>query len=402
MGGRAHFRETIIDQFGNALSGATVTVYNEGTTTPISVIMYGTDATGVILANPLTSNADGVVEFYIDTPQDVDLKIEKIGYDTRTIAHLAVGTGAIVGFPSIQNIVVGGLSVAGISSLPAPSDHVHGLPPDFTSFPSTSLPGDSNSPGVGTSFASGGHKHAREPFAAPVASAPGDTQSSGALTAVSHSDHRHAREAFVTTPAALAQNAAAAAGAASTVPRGDHTHDTVALPYGIARPASAISIVNTAATSTLLTISVPANSLNGRSIRGKVVGYLINNSGASQKLRIGIMIDATTVMDVTTPNIASTVFQLAVVGTFLLQIGPDGTIFDASLELSIGASSSAGFGAATGTTTTAADTARQTVTLLRSTLVPFTSTRSFNLTARFLAGDPNLSTELVTNGVEVV
>ena len=56
-----HYTNTLFDTFGNAISGASVTVYAAGTTTPSTLY---SDNLGTTTANPLTTGPDGSYDFY--------------------------------------------------------------------------------------------------------------------------------------------------------------------------------------------------------------------------------------------------------------------------------------------------------------------------------------------------
>lgn len=104
---RGHFNGWAIDSEGNAMGGAAVYVYDNGTSTPVSETIYEND-TGddTTLANPIITANDGFFEFYLDAPIEVTLKITKSGYEDKTFradvinANLASGVtdhGALTG-----------------------------------------------------------------------------------------------------------------------------------------------------------------------------------------------------------------------------------------------------------------------------------------------------------------
>lgn len=96
---RAHFADVLIGTSGTGslslLDGATVHVYDQGTTTPISQTIYAADSGGTTIANPLTSDANGKVEFWLDTPARVDLAASKTGFSPsiRTVDVEAAPSG---------------------------------------------------------------------------------------------------------------------------------------------------------------------------------------------------------------------------------------------------------------------------------------------------------------------
>jgi hypothetical protein len=76
----------IIDSEGRPIPSATVTVRDPGTTDPIAATIYANDDTDPsTLANPFTAGADGRVEFYLTSPDRVDLFIQKAGYSSQTV-----------------------------------------------------------------------------------------------------------------------------------------------------------------------------------------------------------------------------------------------------------------------------------------------------------------------------
>jgi len=76
---RAHLRYVVTDSSGNAIQNAAVNVYKPGTTSVPYGTMYTTEAGATAQSNPLTSNARGEVETWMDTGQLVDLKVTDNG-----------------------------------------------------------------------------------------------------------------------------------------------------------------------------------------------------------------------------------------------------------------------------------------------------------------------------------
>lgn len=87
---RAHCMVTTYDPTTNTvLTSATVNVYNPGTVTPISATIF--DRLGNTLSNPLTSDATtGLLDFYVNVAQEVDLVVSKGGFTTRTYSNVPV------------------------------------------------------------------------------------------------------------------------------------------------------------------------------------------------------------------------------------------------------------------------------------------------------------------------
>lgn len=67
---RAHFTRPVTDEMGDLLPNVQVTVFEPGTTTPISQVIYSSDTGNNILTNPFVSST-GVIDVYLDQPSRV-------------------------------------------------------------------------------------------------------------------------------------------------------------------------------------------------------------------------------------------------------------------------------------------------------------------------------------------
>lgn len=117
----------------HVLGGATVHVYETGTTTPLTQTMYTTATGSTVLSNPLTSTADGTIEFYVDTTTRADLAISKAGYNSVTITiDTGSPSGAAAGSHThdAADVVSGSLASARLSETLAIGDlsNVSGTP----------------------------------------------------------------------------------------------------------------------------------------------------------------------------------------------------------------------------------------------------------------------------------
>lgn len=72
---RAHYRDHILDRWGNGLAGASVRVEEPATGELIAETLYAEGAGGATVGNPLTASATGEVEFYLDAPKRVQLRV---------------------------------------------------------------------------------------------------------------------------------------------------------------------------------------------------------------------------------------------------------------------------------------------------------------------------------------
>lgn len=112
---RAHYRETLaLKGAANALTalpGATVTVRTTGTGTATPVALYAAAAGGAPLANPLTADANGVVEFWTDTDERLDLYIVAAGFGPLTVTVEVISqqteSGPEIVSPTLSGTLVG-------------------------------------------------------------------------------------------------------------------------------------------------------------------------------------------------------------------------------------------------------------------------------------------------------
>src|SRR6266568_130529 len=85
---RAHLYRTVQALGGSLVSGASVTVCEPGTTTPIAQVLHDSEAGAGTLSNPFLATG-GIIDFYLDNAQDVDLVIS-YGSSTRTVPYQGV------------------------------------------------------------------------------------------------------------------------------------------------------------------------------------------------------------------------------------------------------------------------------------------------------------------------
>jgi hypothetical protein len=82
------YRGVARDEYGNSLNGATVTVYDFGTTTLSSI--YSDTELATAETNPVTASADGTYEFYA-YPGFYDVQVAKSGFTTVTLDNEIIG-----------------------------------------------------------------------------------------------------------------------------------------------------------------------------------------------------------------------------------------------------------------------------------------------------------------------
>lgn len=101
---RARYADVVVDPSGVPVDGATVDVYDTGTTSHIAGTIHDAATGGATLPNPIVANAQGEIEFWLDAPAKVDLKYTRPGFVTEThtvdvldALHVHSGTYALIG-----------------------------------------------------------------------------------------------------------------------------------------------------------------------------------------------------------------------------------------------------------------------------------------------------------------
>jgi len=93
MGARAHYFRYVLDEQGNAIEGATISVYEAGTTTPAK-IYTSEDATQHV--SSVTTGSDGSFEFWVDSDdydpltQEFKIVATKAGLVSKTFDYVNV------------------------------------------------------------------------------------------------------------------------------------------------------------------------------------------------------------------------------------------------------------------------------------------------------------------------
>jgi hypothetical protein len=88
---RSHCRETINDTLtGVPIANAVVTIREQGSGSAIAATMYDAKSGGAPVPNPITTDATGTVEFWLDAAQQVDFRVVAAGYLDVTISDIPV------------------------------------------------------------------------------------------------------------------------------------------------------------------------------------------------------------------------------------------------------------------------------------------------------------------------
>lgn len=112
---RAHFYRPATDGAGNLLPNVQVTLYEVGSTTPITGVVYANDtATPTVLENPWVSST-GLVDFYLDTPQRVRIMLVQGTLPPsyfEDVDVLAAGSDSPHLGAGLQSLVIGNVASA--------------------------------------------------------------------------------------------------------------------------------------------------------------------------------------------------------------------------------------------------------------------------------------------------
>lgn len=105
---RAFAFDVIMDTVGNVIQGATVTVREPGTTTNISETMFDSVSGVSTLTNPLTTDSQGIIQFWLSAPKTVDLYVTGPGISAFTRRNIPV-------LPDLGDVILseGNQSIAG-------------------------------------------------------------------------------------------------------------------------------------------------------------------------------------------------------------------------------------------------------------------------------------------------
>lgn len=106
---RAHYTRPVTDQQGDLLPNVQVTLYEPGTTTMITDVIYADGTSANVLSNPFTSNT-GIINFYLDNPKRVDLAIAQGNLPMQTYADvdvIAAGADSLHLGTGLLSLVIG-------------------------------------------------------------------------------------------------------------------------------------------------------------------------------------------------------------------------------------------------------------------------------------------------------
>lgn len=141
---RAHFTRPVTDDAGDLLPNVQVTVFEPGTTDPISQVIYSSDTGNNVLTNPFVS-ATGVIDVYLDQPARVRFGVVQGNLPMQfyeDVDVLAAGSDS-QHFGTATNSMVIGVG----ATAPGDSSTALGTAATSTGINSTALGANSNSLG---------------------------------------------------------------------------------------------------------------------------------------------------------------------------------------------------------------------------------------------------------------
>lgn len=235
MASRRHWRFIVRDAYGKAIQNAHVNVYQPGTTNAFSGTAYNAYTGGSTVTNPFTTNAQGEVEAYFDTAQDVDVAVDS----NSSTAYLAVDPTTTVTFTPFTERDEVRVDVADSpSAVGVAGDLVVAYVNPFTAVTAAA--------GTTTRWADAGHTH---PFTAltPAAASGGlTTATAGTSTNPARADHQHPLWAGTTRPS----------------------------------PVTQLALTNSTTETAIATLTMPANSATAGSAFDIKVPMYVTNSAA--------------------------------------------------------------------------------------------------------------------------
>lgn len=128
---RSHFTKAVVRRVSGAPADGTVSVFKTGTSTPLDQPVFAADTGAIELANPFPFT-NGLVEFYLGTPERVRLVITPTGSTAQTFDNNDVQRSA--GDPVVKTVrTPHTFAVPGDILVPAGSDNV--IPGFYVSLP---------------------------------------------------------------------------------------------------------------------------------------------------------------------------------------------------------------------------------------------------------------------------
>ncbi len=187
---RTLIEQTVLDAGGNVLPSVPVHVYQRGTTVHITDQLYADSTSGITLANPLTSDANGNIAAWVDVPgTDVPAFVD-LGWSDGTARTKAIRVDL-----SPLQILSGSVQGAGVVTDPiwdAAGDLALGTGADTAARLAITIPAANilNVLGVVNGETTWSVKPVHD-STAPVTQAFGDAASAGTALTAAHRDHRH-------------------------------------------------------------------------------------------------------------------------------------------------------------------------------------------------------------------
>ena len=115
---RATYNNTILDEDGEPISGAYITVRDPNTVTAISETIYEDATGGTALANPFQTDTYGRFSFYLASPQRVDLYVSAAGHVAYTLEDVDVTRAGDKGDGAAATVADGGTIAHGLADTP--------------------------------------------------------------------------------------------------------------------------------------------------------------------------------------------------------------------------------------------------------------------------------------------
>jgi|SRR5215471_15087130 len=121
---RAQYRESVLLQASNgaltsAGGGALATIYDVGTSNPISDVLYADPSSQTRLTNPFATGPDGSVNFWLASERQIDVVVSCPGYGPVRVTVTADSAGNAID-SSLRTYVGHVMGVIDPGGAPAP------------------------------------------------------------------------------------------------------------------------------------------------------------------------------------------------------------------------------------------------------------------------------------------
>lgn len=187
MASRCHWKFVVRDQYGYAIQNASVFVYQPGTSSAFTGTAYDAVTGGSTVTNPFTSNSQGEVEAWFDTPQRVDVYVT----DNTDTAYRATASSVPISFSPFteyDDVIQAPDDIRDEIIDTTAGDFVAAIVNPFTAVTAVA--------GAVGKLADAGHVHPYTALTPTAPTIPKTATAAGTSTNPARADHRHPFQAY--------------------------------------------------------------------------------------------------------------------------------------------------------------------------------------------------------------